>query len=51
MESTEKKFTEPKKFDYNIVAIGAGAGGLVTSYIAAAVNAKVALIEKSKMGT
>ena len=50
MESTEQKFTEPKKFDYNIIAIGAGAGGLVTSYIAAAVNAKVALIEKSKMG-
>ena len=30
--------------------IGAGAGGLVTSYIAAAVKAKVALIEKHKMG-
>ena len=45
-----KDFKKPKKFDYNIIAIGAGAGGLVTSYIGAAVNAKVALIEKSKMG-
>ena len=38
------------KYDYNIVVIGAGSGGLVSSYIAAAVNAKVALIEKHKMG-
>lgn len=45
-----KRFPKPKKFDYNIIAIGAGAGGLVTSYIAAAVKAKVALIEKHKMG-
>jgi len=45
-----KGYKKPKKFDYNIIAIGAGAGGLVTSYIAAAVKAKVALIEKNKMG-
>ena len=38
------------KFDYNMIAIGAGSGGLVSSYIAAAVKAKVALIEKHKMG-
>ena len=44
------KYQKPKKFDYNVVAIGGGAGGLVTSYIAAAVKAKVALIEKHKMG-
>jgi len=41
---------KPEKFDYNIVAIGAGSGGLVSAYIAAAVKAKVALIEKDKMG-
>lgn len=35
---------------YNMVVIGAGAGGLVSAYIAAAVKAKVALIERSKMG-
>jgi len=45
-----KKWNKPKNFDYNMVVIGAGAAGLVTSYIAAAVKAKVALIEKDKMG-
>ncbi len=40
----------PQKFDYNLVVLGAGSGGLVSSYIAAAVKAKVALIEKHKMG-
>jgi len=45
-----KNFKKPKSFDYNLVVIGAGSGGLVTSYIAAAVNAKVVLIEKHKMG-
>ncbi|BBH54564.1 FAD-dependent oxidoreductase [Fluviispira sanaruensis] len=44
------KFKKPKKFDYNLVVIGGGAAGLVTSYIAATVKAKVALIEKGKMG-
>lgn len=45
-----KKWKKPKKFDNNIIVIGAGAGGLVTSYIASAVHAKVTLIEKNKMG-
>ncbi len=45
-----KKYPRPKKFDYNLVVIGAGAAGLVTAYIAATVRAKVALIEKDKMG-
>ncbi len=44
------KFNKPKKFEYDMVVIGAGAAGLVTSYISAAVKAKVALIEKHKMG-
>ncbi|MFB2864427.1 FAD-dependent oxidoreductase [Aeromonas sp. MdU4] len=43
-------YRKPKHYDYNLLVIGAGAGGLVTSYIAAAVKAKVALIEKHKMG-
>jgi pyruvate/2-oxoglutarate dehydrogenase complex dihydrolipoamide dehydrogenase (E3) component/uncharacterized membrane protein YdjX (TVP38/TMEM64 family) len=42
--------TKPKKFDYNLVVIGGGSAGLVSSYIAAAVKSKVALIEKHKMG-
>jgi len=41
---------KPAKFDRNVVVIGAGAAGLVTSYIAAAVKAKVTLIEAHKMG-
>ncbi len=43
-------FSKPKSFDYNIAVIGAGSAGLVSSYIAAAVKAKVVLIEKHKMG-
>ena len=40
----------PKTYDRNMVVIGAGAAGLVTSYIAAAVKAKVTLVESHKMG-
>lgn len=45
-----KKYKKPKRFDYNIVVIGGGSAGLVSAYIAAAVKAKVLLIEKNKMG-
>ena len=41
---------KPKSFDRNLVVIGAGAAGLVTSYIAATVKAKVTLVEAHKMG-
>ena len=41
---------KPRRFDRNMVVIGAGAAGLVTSYIAAAVKAKVTLVERHKMG-
>lgn len=44
------RWTRPKQFDYNLIVIGGGAAGLVSSYIGAAVNARVALIEKHKMG-
>ncbi len=40
----------PKVYDRNLVVIGAGAAGLVTSYIAAVVKAKVTLVEAHKMG-
>ncbi len=43
-------WTKPSHFDRNLVVIGAGSAGLVTAYIAAAVKAKVTLIEKHKMG-
>ncbi len=45
-----KGWHKPKSFDRNMVVIGAGAGGLVSSYIAATVKAKVTLIEAHKMG-
>jgi pyruvate/2-oxoglutarate dehydrogenase complex dihydrolipoamide dehydrogenase (E3) component/uncharacterized membrane protein YdjX (TVP38/TMEM64 family) len=45
-----RTFKKPAKFDYNLVVIGAGAGGLVSAYIASAIKAKVVLIEKAKMG-
>ncbi|MBS1224253.1 MAG: associated Golgi protein [Proteobacteria bacterium] len=44
------KWPKPKRFDRNLVVIGAGSAGLVTAYIAAAVKAKVTLIEKHRMG-
>ncbi|MEJ1296147.1 MAG: FAD-dependent oxidoreductase [Candidatus Sedimenticola sp. (ex Thyasira tokunagai)] len=43
-------YSKPTTFDRNLIVIGAGSGGLVASYIAAAVKAKVTLIEKHKMG-
>ena len=45
-----KDFPKPKRFDRNLIVIGAGAAGLVTAYIAATVKAKVTLVEKHKMG-
>jgi dihydrolipoamide dehydrogenase len=42
--------SRPKCFDRNLIVIGAGSAGLVSAYIAAAVNAKVTLVEKHKMG-
>jgi pyruvate/2-oxoglutarate dehydrogenase complex dihydrolipoamide dehydrogenase (E3) component/uncharacterized membrane protein YdjX (TVP38/TMEM64 family) len=41
---------KPASFDYNLLVIGGGSAGLVSAYIAAAVKAKVALIERDKMG-
>ncbi|WP_073976156.1 FAD-dependent oxidoreductase [Erythrobacter donghaensis] len=43
-------FTKPRKFDRNLVVIGAGSAGLVSAYIAAQVKAKVTLVEAHEMG-
>ena len=41
---------KPRQFDRNVVVIGGGSAGLVTSYIAAAVKAKVTLVERHQLG-
>lgn len=45
-----KDWTRPASFDRNLVVIGAGSAGLVTSLVGAATRAKVSLIEGHKMG-
>ena len=44
------RWPKPRSFDRNLIVIGAGSAGLVTAYIAAAVKAKVTLVEKHRMG-
>ena len=44
------RYKRPRQFDYNLAVIGAGSAGLVAAYIAAAVKARVVLVEKEKMG-
>jgi pyruvate/2-oxoglutarate dehydrogenase complex dihydrolipoamide dehydrogenase (E3) component/uncharacterized membrane protein YdjX (TVP38/TMEM64 family) len=44
------RWTRPQRYDRNLIVIGAGAAGLVTAYIGAAVKAKVTLVEAHKMG-
>ncbi|MDH4235046.1 MAG: FAD-dependent oxidoreductase, partial [Gallionella sp.] len=44
------KWKRPARFDRNLIVIGGGAAGLVSAYVAAAVKAKVTLIEAHRMG-
>ncbi|MEO8923988.1 MAG: FAD-dependent oxidoreductase [Caldimonas sp.] len=44
------RWHKPSHFDRNLVVIGAGSAGLVSAYIAAAVKAKVTLVERDRMG-
>ena len=44
------RWKKPRRFERNLVVIGAGSAGLVSAYIAAAVKAKVTLVEKHRMG-
>ncbi|HET6545790.1 MAG TPA: FAD-dependent oxidoreductase [Rhodanobacteraceae bacterium] len=45
-----RKWTRPKRYDRNLVVIGAGSAGLVSAYIAATVRAGVTLVERAEMG-
>src|SRR5512139_2752175 len=44
------KWKRPASYEYNMVVIGAGSAGLVSAYIAAATKARVALVERDRMG-
>jgi pyruvate/2-oxoglutarate dehydrogenase complex dihydrolipoamide dehydrogenase (E3) component len=45
-----KQLQKPKRFDRNLIVIGAGSAGLVSAYIASMVKAKVTLVEAHDMG-
>ena len=44
------RFKKPARFDRNLIVVGGGSAGLVTAYIAAAIKAKVTLVEKHALG-
>ena len=44
------RWPRPRRTDYNLVVIGGGSAGLVAAYIAAMAKARVALVERGKMG-
>ena len=44
------RWNKPARFDRNLLVIGAGSAGLVSAYIAAAVRAKVTLVERGRLG-
>lgn len=43
-------WTRPRRFDRNVVVIGAGSAGLVSAYLAATLRARVTLVEAGPMG-
>jgi len=50
MNAQSARWPRPRRFDRNLVVIGAGSAGLVSAYIAAAVRARVTLVEAGEMG-
>ncbi len=50
MKKVYAGWKRPPRFERNLIVIGAGSAGLVTAYIAAAVKAKVTLVEKHQLG-
>jgi pyruvate/2-oxoglutarate dehydrogenase complex dihydrolipoamide dehydrogenase (E3) component len=49
-EYPDGKWKRPRKFDRNLIVIGGGSAGLVSSFIATATGAKVTLVEAHRMG-
>lgn len=50
MNKHSEHWQPPKRFDRNLIVIGAGAAGLVSAYVAAALRARVTLVEERAMG-
>jgi len=50
MTSGRGSWSRPRRFDRNLVVIGAGSAGLVSAYVGAALRAGVTLIEGTRMG-
>ena len=46
----QARWPKPKRFDRNLVVVGAGSAGLVAAYAAAALRAEVTLVEDGAMG-
>ena len=44
------KWPRPRRFDWDLVVVGAGSAGLVSSLIGTALRARVALVERDRMG-
>jgi pyruvate/2-oxoglutarate dehydrogenase complex dihydrolipoamide dehydrogenase (E3) component/uncharacterized membrane protein YdjX (TVP38/TMEM64 family) len=44
------RWRRPRRFERNLVVIGAGAAGLVSAYVGATVRASVTLVEAQRMG-
>ena len=49
-KTNAQRWKRPKRFDRNLIVIGAGSAGLVSAYIAAGAKAKVTLVEANRMG-
>ncbi|MFA5913133.1 MAG: FAD-dependent oxidoreductase [Burkholderiales bacterium] len=50
MKKVYAGWNKPRRFERNLVVIGGGSAGLVSAYIAAAVKAKVTLVEEHRLG-
>ena len=44
------RWPRPRRFDRNLIVIGAGSAGLSSAYLAAVMKANVTLVEKDRMG-
>ncbi|HSH92141.1 MAG TPA: FAD-dependent oxidoreductase, partial [Ramlibacter sp.] len=50
MRKRENSWARPRRFDRNVVVIGAGSAGLIAAQVAASLRASVTLVEKHQMG-